>query len=166
MDIVSENNFDYYLEKSAFDDFQKPMPWEEDYDDANDLFLTALIIEDNSIKEGKIERVMKKIGSFEIDLARTLEDAIEKIGNMKESGLPYDVIISDMWYPMYPGSSDNQSGMDFIKWMHDQKDKTPIIICSSIKYQIPEIYGAIQYKEESNWEMELIKLLKNLDTWE
>ena len=75
MCILKDRDFDYYLAKEEFKDYQRGDPWEifEDFD--VDPFITALIIDSDSTKCERISDIMHEIGSFQIDCSSNQGDA-------------------------------------------------------------------------------------------
>ena len=75
---------------------------------------------------------------------------------------PYDVIISDMYYPADEESLDADSGKRLIEIKKEKKVNIPIIICSTVRFRIPEILGVVHYSANADWERELLELLKEV----
>ena len=46
----------------------------------------------------------------------------------------------------------------------DQGLTTPIILCSTVKYDFPEILGCIHYSDLADWESDLKKLVEKAIT--
>ena len=117
--------------------------------------MKILYIDDNPIKSAVVMRQLK-IFSKEIEKASTLNDAKEKIEETS-----YDLVITDMWYPVDRGGKDHNSGEDLINWMKDRGDETPIILISSIEYSFP-VYGCLHYDDDENWDEQLKRLIREL----
>ena len=122
--------------------------------------MRILNIEDDAIKHNDICKVIKSCGSMKIDWARNLESGVDKIREGIQGGTPYDLVITDMWYPREPGGEDQESGAALIQLIQQEKWELPVILCSSVRYRIPGILGAIHYSKNENWEDELKKLIK------
>lgn len=125
-------------------------------------FMRALNLEDNAIKHSKIKRCLNECGYRDVDWVRNLEDGLKSIEEAIESGAGYDVIITDMWYPLQSGGKDHDSGADLIAELSKRGITIPVIICSTIQYRFDEIYGAIQCKDSVDWEMELKNMLRSI----
>lgn len=121
-----------------------------------------LNLEDNAIKHNAITKALRSTGRVEMDWARNLADGIEKIQTQIENGRPYDLIITDMWYPEEAGSGDAQSGLKLIQLIQEKSWNIPIILCSSMNYQMPDILGSVHYAENKDWEMALKILVKTI----
>ena len=125
----------------------------------------VLNLEDNAIKHSKISRVISSVGANEIIWVRNLEDGLNMIEQSIESGEQYDLIISDMWYPLSPGGSDNDSGEELIKQLATRDIYIPVIICSTIQYNYDDsdnVIAAVQYGERFDWETALRKALETI----
>ncbi len=123
--------------------------------------LKILNLEDNAIKSSKIARVAKSICPAKIDWVRNLEDGLELIDQAGEDG-NYDVIISDMRYPLYAGGDDYDSGDELVKELEKRNSTIPVVICSTIKYDYSgtdNVIGAVQYQENGDWDIELETIL-------
>lgn len=123
-----------------------------------------LNLEDNIFKHNDICKVIKRgpFNDVKIDCIGNLKDGIRKIEDMIKQGNPYDLIITDMWYPEKPGGDDSDSGKILIQKAQDHGWKIPIILCSSVRYCFPEITGSIYYSKNEDWETKLINLIKGI----
>lgn len=126
--------------------------------------LYVLNLEDNMFKHHKICDVLKSsgFGRVEIDNARNLEAGLEMIQSGFDNGRPYDLIVTDMWYPERMGSGDAASGEVFINRAKENGWDIPIILCSSVNYLYPGILGSLHYSENEDWEGELIRLVRKI----
>ena len=126
--------------------------------------MKILNLEDNVFKHRDIIKALAR-GSFgknEIDWVRNLEDGIAKIKEHIELGETYDLIITDMWYPEFPGGSDADSGEKLIAISKENGWSAPIILCSSVNYHFPGILGAVHYSENEDWEEQLVELIRRI----
>ena len=119
--------------------------------------MKVLHIEDAVIKHYEICKVMKKCGVLEIDWVKTLEDALQMV---REHKLEYNLIVTDMYYPLTPGGDEAESGLIFIQKMEEMEIETPIIVCSSVPYRIPGILGSVHYSDKTDWEQQLCSLIR------
>lgn len=123
-----------------------------------------LNLEDNVFKHHDICKAVER-GSFanlKIECVGNLADGLSKIEEAINQEKPYDLIITDMWYPEKPGGSDNDSGEALIKVVKERGWDIPIILCSSVNYRFPGILGSVHYSENEDWESEIVKLIKKL----
>lgn len=120
--------------------------------------------EDNVYKQHDIYRALERgrIGPFDLECVRNLEDGIKKIGEQNALSKPYDLIITDMWYPAYSGGPDAQSGDALIKTAQEQGWEIPIILCSSMNYFYSGILGSVHYSKNGDWEEKLVKLVEQI----
>lgn len=77
--------------------------------------MKALILDDDAIKAAKISRAIRRAG-FERESAGDVQTGLEMIDRAYDEGCPYDVVITDMQYPMTPMTSvDNSAGNKLLK---------------------------------------------------
>lgn len=100
---------------------------------------------------------LKKSNAF-----NNLMDGWKQIKNSIDSNNPYDLIITDMYYPDEPGGREEQSGDVLIDRVIKNKITIPVILCSSVNLKYPEIYGCVYYSRERNWEADMQKLVNSL----
>lgn len=124
--------------------------------------MRVLNIEDEPIKHRKIKDVLESCRVMDVDRAGNLEDGIARYKEALASDKPYDLIISDMYYPREKGGGEEKSGDILVSMAHDEQWNVPIIICSSQNYSYPEIFGTLYYSENVDWEGELRKLIGKL----
>jgi hypothetical protein len=68
-----------------------------------------------------------------------------------------------MQFPMRKGENDNpDAGEKVIEQVKARGLEIPVIVCSSVKYRIPEAYGCIRYSTLSEWEQELREFVQRL----
>jgi CheY-like chemotaxis protein len=121
------------------------------------MSMRVLNLEDNSMKHSAIERVLRSYGISDIAWARNFEDGMEFLEE------PCDLIITDMQFPMRKGENDNpDAGEKVIEQVKARGLEIPVIVCSSVKYKIPEAFGCIWYSPRSEWEQELRELVQRL----
>lgn len=118
--------------------------------------MNILNLEDDIIKHNAIKKVILSCVNAKIDNARNLEDGLDLLKNNE-----YDLIITDMWYPLRKGEKDSESGEKLVRLIKEENLNIPIIICSSIQYRF-NTYGCIKYSEHTNWEDELRNLINAL----
>lgn len=132
--------------------------------EGDDLTMKVLNIEDTPIKHHKIRSTLEDCRVYEVDCKRNLEAGIIAYKSAIEEGKPYDLIITDMWYPPAPGIHEDRCGDRLISIAKEEGWKVPIIICSNQNYDYPEIYGCLYYSENEDWEGKLrnyINMLKS-----
>lgn len=120
--------------------------------------MKVLNVEDTAIKHANIRKVLNQSGITEIDWAKNLADGIALLQQPKV----YDLVITDMYYPLESGGSEEEAGKILIGKMKEMQLNIPIIVCSSARYRIEEILGAVLYSEKNDWERQLKELVRSL----
>lgn len=124
--------------------------------------MKILNFEDNVFKHHDISKTIKEEIFAKIDQVSNLSDGIEILQKAYDEGSPYDLIITDMWFPVRFGEKPEQSGELLIKTLQERNMPVPVIMCSSINYQMPGILGSVHYSENKNWEIQLLQMVKKL----
>ena len=125
--------------------------------------MRVLHLEDDAMKYANIQRVLNRGGVTDIVWEKNVADGIETIEDAIMDHNPFDLIITDMHYPMKYGEKPVwDAGEHFIAKMQAKNIKTPIIVCSSINEKITNILGNVWYQEKRDWETEMLNLLKSV----
>ena len=122
--------------------------------------MRVLNLEDDVAKHNNICKVLKRNGFIRIDWAKNLEDGMELIKSSIDSSDPYMLVVTDMYYPLVKGGKEEQAGEILINRIKKMHIDIPIIVCSSVRYRIPDILGTVYYSEKIDWEDELRGLIK------
>lgn len=126
--------------------------------------MKILNFEDGSLKHAAICREIQSSLKVQIDWVRNAADGLVKLDEALGKGEPYDLIITDMHYPMAPGErSDREAGEKLLEIVKQRYEGLPVIICSSHNMQYPDAYGCVWFSEISDWERELVSMLKKLE---
>ena len=123
-----------------------------------------LNIEDTILKHVAIKRSLEKcrIDTKWIDRAGTAEDGLRMIEEATVAGDPYDLLITDMHFPLN-GTPNVDAGMYVIEELKRRGIDMPIVVCSTIQYKIDGIAGCISYNERmGNLDDDIRKMLKSL----
>ena len=110
----------------------------------------VLNIEDTIPKHVDIRRALERCGVPCVDHAETAVDGLDMIEAAIAAGRPYDLIVSDMYFPMSKGGMEVQAGMYVIEELNARGIDVPVIVCSSARMVIPEIVGCIHYNPYRN----------------
>ena len=122
----------------------------------------VLNIEDTILKHIAIKRALNKAGIGAVDHAATGDKGLEMIDTAIKEGKPYDLVITDMHFPIY-GELDDQAGLKIIEELKRQEIDTPVVVCSSVRYNIPEAQECIYYNEKSgDIDTDIREMLQNL----
>ncbi|MCR4648338.1 MAG: hypothetical protein K5776_04585 [Lachnospiraceae bacterium] len=125
--------------------------------------MKILNVDDNAIKSSRICNEVKRADSnAEIDWVRNLEEAVKKIEENFENNTPYDLVITDMWYPKDFYGGDVESGDKLIAMNKTEGWNLPMILVSTINYHYRDILGCLHYSENEDWESRLRDMIKEL----
>lgn len=116
--------------------------------------MKVLIIDDNIFKQNDIKRALDWNDIRDIDFAKYMDEALEKIRKNN-----YNLIITDMHYPLERGvDSDIEAGYKLIKTLKEENINIPIIICSSQNWSSPDTLGTVWYNKsrDLNWDFKNI----------
>lgn len=125
----------------------------------------VLNIEDLPSKHVAVRRALERCGVPYIDHAETAVDGLDMIEAAIAEGKPYDLIVTDMYFPMTKGGMEVQAGMYVIEELEARGIDVPIIVCSSARMVIPEIVGCIHYSMRNDLDAdmrEMIDIIKNM----
>ncbi len=122
--------------------------------------MRILNIEDSIYKHVNICKVLSDVSEHNVERATNLQEAVEMISSSIDSQEPYDLLITDMWYPETKGGKDAQSGDVLIELVKKNNWGIPIILCSSVNYYYSDILGNIHYSDNENWEEKLREMIK------
>lgn len=110
----------------------------------------VLNIEDTMSKHVDVVRALNRCGVPNVVHATTAVEALDMIEKAIEGGMPYDAIVSDMYFPISPGGMETQAGMYVIEELEARGIDVPVIVCSSARMVIPDIVGCIHYSPYRN----------------
>lgn len=125
----------------------------------------VLNLEDLPTKHVAVRRALERCGVTTIDHAETAVDGLDMIEAAITEGKPYDVIVSDMYFPMSKGGMEVQAGMYVIEELQARGIQVPVIVCSSARLVIPEIVGCIHYSPRNDLDAdmrEMIDIVRNM----
>ena len=120
----------------------------------------VLNIEDYPIKHVDVRRVLERCGIPNIDHAETAVDGLDMIEAAIAEGKPYDLIVSDMYFPMTKGGMEVQAGMYVIEELLARGIDVPVIVCSSARMVIPEIVGCIHYSPKNDLDADMREMIE------
>ena len=106
----------------------------------------VLNIEDTTLKHVAIARALEKAGVKQVEWAENGDVGIDMIVKSIEADLPYDLIITDMHFPIY-GADDVSAGMKVISELKKRNIDIPVVVCSSLRYSVAEAKECILYNE-------------------
>ncbi len=124
--------------------------------------MRVLNIEDTPIKHNDIRKVLEDCRITKVDCARTLADGIAMYKDAVSTDKPYDLIITDMWYPPDQGMDEDRCGDKLVSIAIEEKWDVEVIVCSNQNYSYPGILGCLYYSENEDWEGELRKYIDKM----
>lgn len=125
----------------------------------------VLNLEDTPSKHAAVVRSLYQCGINHVDHAKTAMEGLVMIENAIEEGKPYHLIVSDMYFPIFPGEGESQAGLYIIEELQNRQIDVPIIVCSSARMVIPEIVGCIHYSARRDLDedmREMIDIVRNM----
>ena len=120
----------------------------------------VLNFEDLPTKHVAVRRALERCGVPYIDHADNAVEGLDMIEAAIAAGKPYDVIVSDMYFPISKGGMEAQSGMYVIEELEARGIKTPVIVCSSARMVIPEIVGCIHYSSRNDLDADMREMIE------
>ncbi len=124
--------------------------------------MRVLNIEDDAFKHNDICKALSGCGIKDVDWCENLSEGWKQIKNSIDNDNPYDLIITDMYYPNESGEREEKSGDVLIDRIIENKITIPVVLCSSVNFKYPEIYGCVYYSRTRNWEADMQKLVNGL----
>lgn len=127
--------------------------------------IKALVIDDSVYKAIDITRALEMCGIKEVVRVRHQEAGFEKLYEGREAGAPFGLIVTDMHYPLDAGMEpDYDAGFQLIERLKAERIKTPVIICSSVNYEEPEVLGCVWYSAQRDLGRDFKQVLERLKT--
>lgn len=120
-----------------------------------------LNIEDTVGKHWDINRALGWNNYPNAELATTAEEGIGMIEAAIAEGRPFELLITDMHFSVN-GEDNLKAGLYVIGELKKKGIQIPIIVCSSIRYNIPEIVGCIFYNRSRDLNWDFKELLEKL----
>ena len=125
----------------------------------------VLNFEDLPTKHVAVRRALERCGVPYIDHVENAVDGLDMVEAAIAEGKPYDLIVSDMYFPMTKGGMEVQAGMYVIDELKARGIDVPVIVCSSARMVIPEIVGCIHYSSRNDLDAdmrEMIEMVRNM----
>lgn len=119
--------------------------------------------EDNVLKHIAILRALKEIGITETVRVGNLEEGIQRIEAEAVSENPFNLIITDMHFPLCSGVEASwKAGEILFEKLQEKEIVIPVVVCSSMNMKVPGAFGCVWYSELRDWKKELRELVKKL----
>lgn len=110
----------------------------------------VLNFEDSIPKHVDVKRALERCGIPVIDHAMSAMAGLAMIDTAIEEGKPYDLIVSDMYFPKFPGDGESRSGEYVIDELQARGIDIPVIVCSSARLVLEDVVGCIHYNPYRN----------------
>ncbi len=119
-----------------------------------------LNIEDSMGKHWDINRALNWNGCPNADNATSAELGLAMIEQAIAEGEPYELLVTDMHFPTVEGEDEFKAGLYVIGELKRRGIEIPIILCSSVRYNIPEIVGCVFYSKNRDLNFDFKELLE------
>lgn len=129
--------------------------------------IKILHLEDEAEKFRKIQSVLVdrcRLDETGIERVMNLEAGLTKIEDAAKNGETYQLMITDMQYPLRLGEpAATDAGKRFLDIAAEKGWNVPIILISrdNLDYRT-QAYGCLQYGDHTDWELELVALIEKL----
>ena len=160
--LLFSGKWDYIFYVSGFGEFHFKSQWSrlEQEVKMKKAEYRIFYAEDNTVKLLAVSRAMKSMGYNIEKSGSNLEDALKEVIRARDEGEPYDILMTDMNYPLKNGgTSTNEAGPTFISKVKEHGISAPVIEISSENYVVPGAFKCVWYVESRNWENDLEEAL-------
>ncbi len=125
--------------------------------------IKALVIDDNVFKINDICKALNECGINNIIQVDNQEDAFEEIYRSMDDDNGIKLVVTDMHYPVKKGDdADTRSGFIFVERMKSENIDIPIIICSSLNFEAPEVAGVVWYSKIRDLREDFMEALRGI----
>lgn len=110
-----------------------------------------------------IVSALRRCNVTDVDWETNLEDGICRMKEARDEGRPYDFVITGMHFPLKASEEPVwDAGEIAIEQIRNLQSNAKIVVCSSMNMRLPEADGCLWYASQSDWEMELMIMLRNM----
>ncbi len=125
--------------------------------------IKALILDDDVAKGMKVSRILKDLGVHIVAQVEDQESGFDVIYRNKDTEKKISLIITDMHYPLEKGvKADVDAGKKMIERVKKENLDIPVIVFSSVNYDIPGALETIWFNDNVNWEEQLRQVIRNM----
>lgn len=125
--------------------------------------MKALILEDDSLKLAKVTRILQNCGIKSVEYVTEQQSGLERIYDSIEKGEPFDLIVTDMHYPLENGAmADEEAGQKLLEKLKQEEITIPVVVCSSLNFMLPQAFGTVWYNELRDIEEDFRKIVQRL----
>ncbi len=123
--------------------------------------MRVLNFEDSIMKHMEIRRALEKCGAKTVDYINNQQEGLQKLKETLGTECQYDLIVTDMHYPIEKGMiADTEAGFKLLEKLKEEQIEIPVIICSSLRFQVPEILGTVWYNKSQDIYLDFRNLLQ------
>ena len=121
----------------------------------------VIIADDEAIKRNDIRKALEFNSVRNIMTVKNQGELWEQIYHSEDK---IDLIVTDMQYPLEAGEAvDKEAGLKLIERMEKEKIDIPVIVCSTLNYNIPNILGSVWYDERNDLNSNFKEVLGRLE---
>lgn len=125
--------------------------------------MKILVLEDEADKYFEVRRALEYNGVSEIDRAKNQKDGFDLIYENNKNGDSYDVVVTDMQYPLEQGASiDQEAGFKLLERFQKEGIDIPVIICSRLNYSEPDAFGTVWCDDRRDLNADFKELIDKL----
>ncbi len=125
--------------------------------------MRILHFEDEACKHADVKKAVNAAGPQEVVWAMNMEEGFAKLQEAQQEGKPFQVIITDMCFPLFEGGQESiRAGEEVMDGLEKRGLDIPVIVCSSLNIRSPRAYGSVWYSLISDWDMELAEMIRKL----
>ena len=121
--------------------------------------MKALYFEDDLDKYLEVSGLLEQI-HVQVVWATNLKEGLQKL----DTAEPFDLIITDMQFPLtsVTASFSDSAGVQVLMAVRERRLQIPVILCSSVNYDLAGTYGNVWYSKLRPWKAELADLVRSL----
>lgn len=125
--------------------------------------MRILYFEDDVFKHADVEKAVNAAGPQEMVWVKNMEDGFVKLQEAQQEGKPFQLIITDMCFPLFKGGQESiRAGEEVMDGLEKRGLDIPVIICSSLNIQSARAYGSVWHSDISDWDLELAEMIRKL----
>ena len=125
--------------------------------------LSVLVLEDEMFKYHQLKNALEECCIPTVTWAGTVEEGLRLVQEAAGKGKGFDLIITDMNYPIREAEGTNpEAGMVCIEKIRSLGMNTPVVVCSSIRYDVKQAFACIWYSEARSLLLDLREVIMRI----
>ncbi len=125
--------------------------------------MKILYFEDDVFKHADVVKAVNAAGPQEVVWVKNMEDGFGKLQEAQQEGKPFQLIITDMCFPLFEGGPESiRAGQEVMDGLEKRGLDIPVIICSSLNIRSARAYGSVWHSDISDWDLELAEMIRKL----